>query len=169
MQDLLKPEIGLIFWTLINFAVLVFLLSKIAWKPILKAIRQREENIRRNVQTAETAKNEAVRAQTDIERKLSELAKSENEILQKAKKAASEEKDKILAETKLKSDYIMDKAKKDLLMEKDKLSALLKKEVADISILAAQKIISKELDKKTNERLVNKLLGSLQAERNGKD
>jgi len=161
MEKLLKPDVGLAFWTLINFAVLTFVLYKVAWKPLLKAIQKREQSIKQNIETAQSIKTHTQRMHLELEQKIKNLAVEKSEIIQQAQKNALAQQGKILEEAKLKAQNMLSRAKDDLSREKDRLSQELKKDVVDIAIMAAQKIITKELDKKTNEKIVTKLLKDL--------
>lgn len=161
MENLLKPDIGLMFWTFVNFGVLVFLLAKIAWKPMLKILRQRDENIKQSLMSAEATKNDAEKIHREIELKLKNLSVKESEIIQNARKMAETQSEKLLDEARVKAKEFTEKAKKDLTSEKEKLSEQLKKEVADISVMVAGKIISKEIDKSANRRFVDKFLKDL--------
>ena len=161
MEKLLKPDFGLMFWTFVNFAILVAVLAKLVWKPLLKAIAKREHLIAQNIEISETSKTQAQIAQQEVERKLKELGDREKEILQKAQNSALAEQEKILNTAKAKAQEFLSRAREDLSREKDKLSSELKKEVAAISVSVAQKIIGREVDQKTNEGIVNKVLEDL--------
>jgi F-type H+-transporting ATPase subunit b len=95
-MDLLIPEIGLIFWHTVSFLILLFLLTKFAWKPVLKAIKDREDNIQNALDSAEKAKLEMARLTNENEQLLKEARQERDVILKEAK----ELKDKIVAEAK---------------------------------------------------------------------
>ncbi|HZJ21276.1 MAG TPA: F0F1 ATP synthase subunit B, partial [Pricia sp.] len=95
-MDLLKPELGLIFWTVLSFGILLFLLGKFAWKPILKSVNDRENSIRDALAEAENARKEMQNLQADNERILKE-ARAEREAMLKE---AREIKDKMIADSK---------------------------------------------------------------------
>jgi F-type H+-transporting ATPase subunit b len=161
MESLLKPDIGLAFWTLVNFSVLALVLYKIAWKPLLKAIQKREQSIKQNIETAETAKTQAQKMHDELERKMKDLTGRETEILQKAQKIGEGEKDKILDIARQKARQIIEQSKKDLSAEKEKLIRDLRGEIADISVMAAEKIISKEINKKAHEKILDDTIKTL--------
>ena len=95
-MDLITPELGLIFWTTLSFVILVFLLGKFAWKPILKSVNDREEGIQNALASAEKARLEMQNLNADNERILKE-ARAERELMMKE---AREIKAKMITDAK---------------------------------------------------------------------
>ena len=155
-MDILKPE-GLSFWTIIVFVILLFLLTKYAWKPILKAIKEREKSINDALASAEEAKKEMANLKADNEKLLAQA---------RAEQEAREIKDKIVNQAKeeaqLESQKIITQAKISIENEKKTALAELKNQVADISLEIAQKVISKELSSQAKqEELIGNLLNDI--------
>lgn len=158
-MELVTPAIGLIFWTTVVFTLLVLLLKKFAWKPILSAVDERNKSIKDSLAQAEkarsemselTANNEKIIAQAKVDRDiiLKEARDMKNEIISEAKDKANKEAEKLVST-----------AKEQILNEKMKAITELKNHVADLSIEMAEKILSSELsDVAKQKELVAKAL-----------
>ena len=158
-MELVTPAIGLIFWTTVVFTLLVLLLKKFAWKPILSAVDQRNQSIKESLAEAEkartemselTANNEKILAQAKLDRDtiLKEARDMKNEIIAQAKEQANIEADKLV-----------NSAKDQILNEKMKALTELKNQVADLSIEMAEKILKSELSNSDKQKeLVNQAL-----------
>ena len=158
-MELVTPAIGLIFWTTVVFTLLVLLLKKFAWKPILSAVDERNRSIKDSLAQAEkarsdmselTANNEKIIAQAKVDRDiiLKEARDMKNEIISEAKDKANKEAEKLVST-----------AKEQILNEKMKAITELKNHVADLSIEMAEKILKSELsDVAKQKELVTKAL-----------
>jgi len=160
-MELVTPEIGLIFWTTIVFLILLFVLKKYAWKPILTAVDERNKSIEDALKSAEKAKKEMLALNTDNERILTEARKERDALL----KEGREIKENIIAEAKDKSkieaEKILTTAKEQINNEKMKAITELKNQVAEISIDIAEKILKSELsDKNKQKELIAEALKS---------
>ena len=156
LNPLVKPDIGLLFWTTVTFLILLVLLRKFAWKPILNAIKAREESIDNALASAEAAKEEMAQLKADNDRILKEAREERDAML----KEAREIKEKTIAEAKDKAGEeakrIIDDAQEQI--ENQKMAALteLKNQVGEMSIAIAEKILRSELaDKAKQEALVD--------------
>jgi|SRR6185436_8790305 len=159
MEKLIQPEIGLIFWMTLSFLVVLFLLGKFAWKPILKALSDREQNIEDALNTAKKAKEEMVALKADNERLLTEARAERDSMLKEARDA----KDNIIAEAKGKAqseaNKIMASARESINNEKMAAITELKNQVARMSIEIAEKILRHELSQDEKQKaLVENLL-----------
>ena len=160
-MELVTPEIGLIFWTTIVFLILLAVLKKYAWKPILSAVDERNKSIEDALKAADKAKNEMLALNTDNERILAEAKKERDTLL----KEGREIKDNIIAEAKdkakLEADKILTTAKEQINNEKMKAITELKNQVAEISIDIAEKILKSELsDENKQKELIAEALKS---------
>ena len=144
-MELVTPEIGLIFWTTVVFSLLLAVLKKYAWKPILSAVDERNKSIEDALKAADKAKEEMLSLNADNERILIE-AKKERDILLKE---GREIKDSIIAEAKDKAkvdaEKILTTAKEQIINEKMKAITELKNQVGELSIEIAEKILKSEL------------------------
>ena len=159
-MDLVTPDVGLLFWTLISFAVLFFLLKKFAWKPIVGTVNDREQSIREALASAEKAKLEMQNLTADNERILKE-ARLERETLLKE---AREIKTKMIADAKdeaqTQASKLIEQAQAAIQSEKKAAIADLKNQVAELSVNIAEKVIKDELSSRDKQlKLVEDLLG----------
>lgn len=155
------PE-SLIFWTTLIFIVFFFLLKKFAWKPILGAVKSREESINNALESAENAKKEMQNLQADNEKLLKE-ARAERESMLKD---AREIKEKMISDSKelaqVEGDKIIKQAQEAIESEKKAAMADIKNQVGSLSVEIAEKVIKEQLsDKDKQLKLVESLLGDI--------
>lgn len=158
-MDLITPDIGLFFWQTVVFLVLIFIMAKFAWKPILGAVKEREDSINDALASAEKARMEMQNLQADNEKLLHEARAERDAIL----KEAREIKEKVItdaaAEAQLKADKIVAQAQVIIQSEKNAAVAEIKNQVATLSIEIAEKVVREELSsKEKQERLVVQML-----------
>ena len=150
-MELIKPEFGLFFWQTIVFLILIFLMAKYAWKPILGAVQKREQSINDALASAEDAKKEMQNLQADNEKLLQEARLERENIL----KEARDIKNKIIAEAsdeaQQKADAIVAKAQESIENQKNAAMADVKNQVANLSVMIAEKMIRKELSNETEQ------------------
>ncbi|GAA4309921.1 F0F1 ATP synthase subunit B [Pontixanthobacter gangjinensis] len=159
-MDLITPEIGLFFWQTIVFLILLFLMAKFAWKPILSSVRNREQSINDALASAENARKEMQNLKSDNEQLMKEARAERDAILREAR----ELKEKTIAsaseEAKAKADKIVADAMKSIEIEKQSAMAELKNQVAELSVEIAEKIVRKELSsEKEQHQMIEKMLG----------
>lgn len=162
-MELVTPAIGLIFWTAIVFILLVILLKKFAWKPILTAVENRNKSIEKALKAAEKAKEEIENISADNDRILNEVKLERDALL----KEARDMKEQIINEAKEKAkseaEKIIITAKAQIENEKMAAITTLKNQVAELSIEIAEKILKSELkDAKKQKELVNSALSDKQ-------
>ncbi len=158
-MELIKPAIGLIFWMCLTFFIVLFILKKFAWKPILKALKDREDSIQNALDTAKKAREEMAGLKADNEKIIAE-AKTERDIILKE---AREIKDKMINEAKDRASKEADKivaiARENIQNEKMAAITELKNQVAKLSIDIAEKILTEELSSPAKQKqLVSALL-----------
>lgn len=156
------PDLGTIFWMVIIFFITLFIMKKFAWKPILTSLKDRETSIAEALSSAEKARKEVEGLKADQDQILAEARKEKDVIL----KEARELKDKILAEAKsqaqVEGQKIVEAARSQIDAEKTAAIAEMKKQVVDLSVLVAEKIIQKEVkENKDQEQLIDSLLKDL--------
>jgi len=161
-MELLTPGTGLIIWQLIIFLLLFFLLAKLAWKPIIKSLKDREQSIQEALDTAEKARLEMSRLKADNENLL-KLAREEREkILRDAREASNRIKDEAHVDAKKAGDRIIEDAR--LAINAEKVAALkeVKALVANLSLEIAGKILQKNLaDDKAQKNLTQEYIKDL--------
>ena len=158
-MDLITPDVGLLFWTLVSFIILYIILRKFAWGPILGAVKEREESIKAALDAADNAKKEMENLKADNEKILNE-AKTEREAMLKE---AREMKSKLISdaenEAKAKAKTMVEAAKTAIQNEKNSAMNELKNTVVDLSVGIAEKLISEELaDKDKQLKMIEEIL-----------
>ena len=158
-MDLITPDVGLLFWTLVSFIILYIILRKFAWGPILTAVKEREESIKAALDAADNAKKEMENLKADNEKILNE-AKTEREVMLKE---AREMKSKLIYdaenEAKAKAKSMVEAAKTAIQNEKNSAMNELKNTVVDLSVGIAEKLISEELaDKDKQLKMIEEIL-----------
>ncbi len=158
-MDLVTPAIGLVFWTTLVFLLVLFMLNRFAWKPILGAVKERERSIDEALRAAEKARSEMASISADNERILKEARIERDAIL----KEARELKDAMVKEA---SDKAREEGQKmlaaaQMAIENQRMAAItdLKNQVATLSIEIAEKLLRRELSDKDRQKvLVDDLL-----------
>ena len=158
-MDLITPDVGLLFWTLVSFIILYLILRKFAWGPILGAVKEREESIKAALDAADNAKKEMENLKADNEKILNE-AKTEREIMLKE---AREMKSKLISdaenEANVKAKTMVEAAKTAIQNEKNSAMNELRNTVVDLSVGIAEKLISEELaDKDKQLKMIEEIL-----------
>jgi F-type H+-transporting ATPase subunit b len=160
-MELVTPEFGLLFWQVLTFAVVLFILSRFAWKPILTGLREREESIESALSEARKAKEEMAGLKADNERLLAEARKERDKMMQEAQSAAAN----LLHEAREKSgkeaQAMVDSARAEIEISKEAALAELKNYLAATSLEIAGKIVRKNLaDDASQQKLVEQLISS---------
>jgi len=144
-NSLTSPAIGTLFWTVLIFGLFFIILSKFAWKPILNAVKAREEMIKGSLEAAEKAREDMLRLQSDNEAILRK-AREEREIILKE---AREVRDKMITEAKERAageaEKIVEKAKAGIEREKAKALSEIHHQVANLSVEIASKLLGERL------------------------
>ncbi len=157
-MNLVTPDIGLLFWMLLSFSIVLLILKKYAWKPILEALQNREQSIQDSLDQAENARKDIEGMKADNERILQE-ARNERDILLRE---ARETKDAIVGEAKdaakKEAEGLLERARQEIHTEKLAALAELKGHVASLSIEIAEKVLQEQL---ANDEAQNKLVDRL--------
>jgi len=156
---MLEPSFGLIIWTTICFLILMFLLKKFAWKPVMGAIESREDSIREALASAEKAREDVANIAADNEKVLAEARASRDELLKEARQM----KDAIVSEAssiaQKEADKIVENARQAVQLEKQAAMLEMKNTIAKLSLDIAEQILRKELkDEKRQEEHVSELM-----------
>jgi F-type H+-transporting ATPase subunit b len=155
-MQLLTPGVGLIIWQLIVFLGLFFLLAKLAWKPILKSLKDREDSIQGALDTAEKARLEMAQLKSDNEKLLKEAREERDKMFREAREIANRIKEEAQSDAKKSADKIIDDARVAINIEKQAALKDVRTQVALFSLEVAEKIIKKNLsDDKSQKELVD--------------
>jgi F-type H+-transporting ATPase subunit b len=158
-MELVTPDLGLVVWTTVSFLILLILLRKFAWKPILEAINERERSIEDSLSKAEAAKEEMARLTNENDALLKQAYAERDLILQEARKL----KDKIVSDAKeaaqTEGARMIENARLEINMQKALAIADVKNQVATLSLEIAEKVLRKQFeDAKKQDALVTELL-----------
>ncbi len=158
-MELLTPGIGLMFWQAVIFLLLVLLLGKFAWRPILDSLRIREESIEEALRAADEAREEMARLQADNEKLLAKAREEREAMLKDAAKMASQLKEEAKEDAKKITAKMMEDARAGIEAEKEAALKEVKDQVAELSVEIAEKLIRKALgDEKAQKALVEEFL-----------
>jgi len=158
---LLDVNPGLMIWTVVTFIVLLFVLKKVAWKPILAALDKRENDIKESLAQAEKARDEA---KMILEENQANLAKAEEEsrkIIEQSRTYAESLKEQLMRESKEQAKKIVDDASSEIQRNKDAAFEELKGQIAEIAVGAAEKIIRDTLDAQKSKQVIDKYLNDV--------
>ena len=161
-MDLVTPGIGLIFWSTLIFLILLIVLKKYAWKPVLNAVKGREERIKSALESAEEAREEMAKLKADNEVIVKEAKEERNKLIQEARSIKIKMIDdaKVLANEE--ANKIIETARVKINSEKEAAIMDLRKQVAEFSVEIAEKILKKKLeDTKEQRSLIEKSLDDL--------
>lgn len=164
--SLLSVNPGLIIWTIIIFLLLLLLLSKIAWKPMLGALNSREESIKSAIENAEKLKEEAELLIQENKKNIQEAQIQSSKIINEARDIANKVREDIMAKANEDSKRMTEEAKAEITRQKDSALNDLRNEVADLAINAAEKIIKENLNDAKQKQIVNDFLNQVPASKN---
>ena len=160
-MDLLIPDLGLLFWQIIIFGGLFFILRKFAWGPITASLKEREDSIQGALDLAEKTRGEMAKLKSENEQILAEARNERDVMLRGAKETA----DKMVADARdranVEGQRMLEQAREAMQNERQALVAQMKKEVVNLSIEVAEKVLRRELtDKSAQEKLVQDLVAT---------
>jgi F-type H+-transporting ATPase subunit b len=161
-MELLTPGSGLLFWQFIVFVGLFILLAKLAWKPILSSLKERETSIQSALDAAEKAKEEMATLKADNEKLLKETRAERDLILKEAREAAGRLHDQAQVDARKNADKIIEDARAIIQTEKQAALRDVRAQVASFSIEIAEKLMKKDLSTdKAQLALVNTFIKDL--------
>lgn len=161
MDTLLNPDIGLLIWTIISFLILVGLLKRFAWGPLLSAVEAREAAMREERERAERARREAEEIQRRLEERLAGAQAEAKEVLAQAGRDGEALRARLRQDAESESKAMLDRTRTQLEEDKRRLVAELRREVADLSVQAAERLMSKSVDKGVQKSVLDQFFGEL--------
>ncbi|HTO36787.1 MAG TPA: F0F1 ATP synthase subunit B [Brumimicrobium sp.] len=150
-MDLITPEIGLMFWTGLTFLILMLILTKFVWKPLLNLVNTREGKIQDALDMAKKTKAEMEKLQVQNQNLLKEARIERDELIKDAKETSSQMIEAAKVKAKEEADKIVENARVAIQAEKSAAVADLKNQVAGIAIDIAEKILKEELSSKEKQ------------------
>ena len=155
---LLSPELHVMILTWVTFFILLAILYKFAWKPILATLDQREEKIRRAVEEAEKTHQEFGKINETRNQILTEATQKANEIIAQSRKAALQATKVIEQKAKEEAQIILENTRRELQSEIERARSSLRHESAEIAVDLASKIINENLDNEKNRKLIERFI-----------
>lgn len=152
---------GVILWTVVTFVFLLLILKKLAWKPILNSLSEREKFIKDSLEKADVAQKEAQKLIADNKASMAKAEEEAQKIVEQGREYAEKLKSQILDDSKLQAKKMIEDASAEIQRKNQESFDKLKDQIADIAVQAAEKIIRENLDKDKQVKLVNKYLADL--------
>jgi F-type H+-transporting ATPase subunit b len=158
---LVSPDVGLMIWTLIAFLAALFILRKYAWPAITEALEKRQRTIEESIETAERARAESAALLEEYRARLREARAQSEEIIARARKAGEVHERESVEDARAKREELLEQTRRDIEAETRRAIQEIRSEVADLTILATEKVTRKTLDSDDQKRLVEEALGEL--------
>ncbi len=166
MENLLNPDTGLIIWTIVSFTLLMLLLGKVAWKPLIASLKEREDGIRKAIDDAAQSKQSAEQLKIQLEKELAVAQDKASAMIAQAQAEGQKLRDQMLRDTEAETRKLMEQTKNQLEEEKKKITRDLKQEVAGLSVKVAEKLLRHTMNAKEQEGLVSGFMKDLEAGKN---
>ena len=162
-NPLVQPDPGLYIWTIITFLVLLFLLHRFAWKPLLGMLAEREDTIRKSLDDAEKTTVELERLQRESKEIIVEARVEAQSIIAESRSQAEKVKGEIIQEAKSQAHSILQAAEKQIQSEKDQAISEIRDEVVNLTLMMASKLIKQNLTEETNKALIEESLQKIES------
>ncbi len=163
MENLLKPDYGVLVLTICNFLLLVYLLKKFAWNRIIGGLEQREKQIADDKQQAQDARAAAETLKRELDEKLAQISDEASKKMAEAVKLGETQKEQILAAAKEQSERLLEQAKTQIEAEKNKALADVRGEIARTAVLAASKVVQQQMSEESAQHVVDRVLQEIKA------
>ncbi len=163
MENLLKPDYGVLVLTICNFLLLVYLLKKFAWNRIIGALEQREKQIADDKQQAQDARAAAETLKRELDAKLAQISDEAAKRMAEAVKLGETQKEQILSAAKEQSERLLEQAKTQIEAEKNKALADVRGEIARTAVLAASKVVQQQMSEESAKQVVDRVLQEIKA------
>jgi F-type H+-transporting ATPase subunit b len=163
-NPLLRPDPGLFIWTIITFLVLLTLLARFAWGPLLKALESRQEMIRKSLDDAEEARRELERLHLESAQILKQARVQAESIMSQSRSDAERLREELKQKARAEADTIVRTAGRQIQLETAQALQQIRREAADLSVMIASKLIQRNLSKEDNDRLIEDALKQVETQ-----
>jgi F-type H+-transporting ATPase subunit b len=160
-NQLVSPVVGVMIWTLIIFGLTMIILWKVAFPRIAEALDKRQKMIEESIESAERTKREADELLREYRERLSDARGQADEIVARARRTAEAAENETIAEARAKREEMMEQTRRDIEAETRRAIQQIRSEVADLTVLATEKVTRKTLDTADQKRLVEEALAEL--------
>jgi F-type H+-transporting ATPase subunit b len=161
-NPLVQPDPGLFIWTIITFLVLLGLLAKFAWRPLLQALESRQERIRKSLDDADKASRELERLQQESAKILQQARIEADSIVTQTRSDAERLREELKLKAKEEADKILPNAQQQIQLQTRQAIQQIRHEVADIAVSLASKLLERNLAKEDNARLIDETLKQIE-------
>ena len=162
---LVRPDPGLFLWTILTFLVLLGLLARFAWRPLMEILDSREERIRKALDEAAKASEEFEKIQQESKQITTKARTEAQSIIAASRKQAETVKEEILQDAKSRAESIIEASEKQIRVERQKAITDIRNELVDISVTLASKLIRKNITREDNQSLIEESLSQIQSTR----
>ena len=162
-NPLVQPDPGLYIWTIVTFLILLGLLARFAWRPLLDALEQRQEVIRKSLDDARQARQELEQVKSEAARLLSEARAEANGIVSRTRSDAAAFAEELRVKARADADALVKRAEKQIEMQTSRAMENIRRETVELSVAIASKILRRDISKEDNERLMNETLKEMQS------
>ena len=164
-NPLVQPDPGLYIWTIATFLILLWLLAKFAWRPLLAALEQRQETIRKSLDDAQQAKQDLERLNAESRKILNEARVQAEHILSQTRSDATRLRDELKQKAQSEAAGVIKNAERQIEMETQRALQQIRNEAVDLSVAIASKVLERNVTKEDNERLIEETFKQIEARR----
>jgi F-type H+-transporting ATPase subunit b len=164
-NPLVQPDPGLFIWTIITFLVLVTLLAKFAWTPLLQALEGRQESIRKSLDDARQAKAELERLQQESAEIIRQGRVEAEAIITRSRGDAERLREEMKQKARAEAEGIVKNAERQIQLETSRAVQQIRREAVDLSVMIASKLIQRNLTKEDNDKLIEEALQQVESTR----
>ena len=164
-NPLVQPDPGLYIWTIATFLILLWLLAKFAWRPLLAALEQRQDTIRKSLDDAQQAKQDLERLNAESRKILNEARVQAEHILSLTRTDANRLRDELKQKAQSEAAGVIKNAERQIEMETARAIQQIRNEAVDISIAIASKVLERNVTREDNERLIEETFKQIEARR----
>jgi|SRR5579859_7987438 len=158
---LISPNVGLMVWTLLLFVISMIILAKLAFPRITQALDKRQHAIEESIDHAERIRHEADDLLAEYRERLTEARQQADEIIARARKAAETHERETEAQARERREKLMEQARRDIEVETRRAIQEIRREVADLTVMATEKVTRKVLSEEDQQRLVEEALSEI--------
>jgi F-type H+-transporting ATPase subunit b len=164
-NPLVQPDPGLFIWTIITFLVLLAVLAKFAWRPLLHALESRQESIRKSLDDAQKAKSELERLHGESAEIIRQARVEAEQIITRSRGDAERLREELKQKARAEADGIVKNAERQIQLETGRALQQIRREAVDLSVMIASKLIQRNITKEDNERLIEEALKQVETPR----
>lgn len=162
-NPLVQLDPGLFFWTIFTFLILLGLLARFAWRPLLAALESRQATIRKSLDDAEAARQQLEQAQQNAEATMRQARVEADAILSDTRSAAATLREQMRQEAQTEAQALVANAERQIQLERDRALAEVRREAVDVSLAIASKLIQRNITREDNEALIDDALKQVEA------